>query len=219
MGWRDRLRTALAAEAEDAGAADCPTANSAICAKCPPPAARQEQLAQLAHLARGHIPEMDTLPALLPPAVLADDNGVETLAETMAAKPGQRITDRQRAMGYFRAEARRRLGLADDFMVRRLLPHRAAAIHPPPDSLTVAPVLPAGETTETPLPVAAIHTAVAGWPDDLRDDFEERAAIIEYDGREPREVAERRAYGCYRAVAESRDPSTGYPLTIKEHHQ
>jgi hypothetical protein len=182
MGWRDRLRTALAAEAEDAGAADCPTANSAICAKCPPPAARQEQLAQLAHLARGHIPEMDTLPALLPPAVLADDNGVETLAETMAAKPGQRITDRQRAMGYFRAEARRRLGLADDFMVRRLPPHRAQAFQSAPG----ASVSPAGEISETLLSLAAIYATVAGWPADLRDDWQERTAIIEFCGNETR---------------------------------
>ncbi len=32
------------------------------------------------------------------------------------------------------------------------------------------------------------------WPQTLRDEWEERAAIIEFDGGEPRPVAERAAY-------------------------
>ncbi len=34
------------------------------------------------------------------------------------------------------------------------------------------------------------------FPDDARDAWEERAAIIQYDGREPRPTAERRAFEC-----------------------
>lgn len=41
---------------------------------------------------------------------------------------------------------------------------------------------------------AAILATVATWPADLRDAFEERAAIMEYDGDARREVAERAAY-------------------------
>ncbi len=41
---------------------------------------------------------------------------------------------------------------------------------------------------------AAILAAVAAWPPDLHDAFEERAAIMEYDGGARREVAERAAY-------------------------
>jgi hypothetical protein len=37
---------------------------------------------------------------------------------------------------------------------------------------------------------------LAKFPDDLRDAWEERAAIIQYDGREPRPTAERRAFEC-----------------------
>jgi hypothetical protein len=33
-------------------------------------------------------------------------------------------------------------------------------------------------------------------PDDLRDAYEERAALIEYDGGEKRRTAERRAFEC-----------------------
>ena len=52
--------------------------------------------------------------------------------------------------------------------------------------------------------MAAIHAAVARWPDPLRDEWAERAAIIEFEGGEPREVAERRAYDCCRAGTERR---------------
>ena len=41
---------------------------------------------------------------------------------------------------------------------------------------------------------AAILAAVATWPRDLRDAFQERAAIMEHDGGARREVAERAAY-------------------------
>jgi hypothetical protein len=41
---------------------------------------------------------------------------------------------------------------------------------------------------------AAIQAAVATWPRDLRDTFEERAAIMEHGGGAKREVAERAAY-------------------------
>lgn len=37
---------------------------------------------------------------------------------------------------------------------------------------------------------------LAQFPQDVRDAWEERAAIIEYDGREPRPTAERRAFEC-----------------------
>lgn len=39
-----------------------------------------------------------------------------------------------------------------------------------------------------------ILEAVAQWPQDFRDEWEERAAILEYDAGETRPVAERRAY-------------------------
>jgi hypothetical protein len=42
--------------------------------------------------------------------------------------------------------------------------------------------------------------AVARWPKDLRDEWEERAAIIEYDAGEPRPVAERQAYEIVRTI-------------------
>ena len=41
---------------------------------------------------------------------------------------------------------------------------------------------------------AAILAAMATWPPDLRDAFEERAAIMEHDCGARREVAERAAY-------------------------
>ena len=41
---------------------------------------------------------------------------------------------------------------------------------------------------------------VTGWPEDLRADFEERAAIMEFDGGLPRLVAERRAYQIIRSA-------------------
>jgi len=42
-----------------------------------------------------------------------------------------------------------------------------------------------------------------GLSDDIRDVWEERAAIIEYDGGEPRPTAERRAFECLIADFES----------------
>lgn len=75
---------------------------------------------------------------------------------------------------------------------------------PPPAEaagITVSGESQAGETTETLLPLAVIHARVAGWPEDWRDAWEERAAIIEYDAGETREEAERRAYAEYEAEA------------------
>ena len=47
------------------------------------------------------------------------------------------------------------------------------------------------------------HAIPSGWrrvlakfPNDLWDAWEERAAIIQYDGQEPRPTAERRAFEC-----------------------
>ena len=40
------------------------------------------------------------------------------------------------------------------------------------------------------------RSVLAEFPEDIRDAWEERAAIIEYDGREPRPTAERRAFEC-----------------------
>ena len=44
----------------------------------------------------------------------------------------------------------------------------------------------------------SILAAVARWNEDRRDAFEERAAIIEFDGGETRDVAERIAFELYR---------------------
>ena len=41
-------------------------------------------------------------------------------------------------------------------------------------------------------------------PEDLRDLYEERAALIEYDGGEKRATAERRAFECVMLQAEAR---------------
>jgi len=40
----------------------------------------------------------------------------------------------------------------------------------------------------------AIRAAVAKWDEDRKVEWEERAAIIEFDGGEPRDKAERAAY-------------------------
>ena len=40
------------------------------------------------------------------------------------------------------------------------------------------------------------RSVLATFPEDIRDAWEERAAIIEFDGREPRPTAERRAFEC-----------------------
>lgn len=43
-------------------------------------------------------------------------------------------------------------------------------------------------------PTTAIREAVARWDADRQDDWNERAAIIEYGDHQDRETAERRAY-------------------------
>ena len=40
------------------------------------------------------------------------------------------------------------------------------------------------------------RAVLARFPEEIREAWEERAAIIEYDGREPRPTAERRAFEC-----------------------
>lgn len=47
------------------------------------------------------------------------------------------------------------------------------------------------------------RNVVKGWPEDLRADFEERAAIMEFDGGAPREEAERRAYEVIRTALDA----------------
>lgn len=44
---------------------------------------------------------------------------------------------------------------------------------------------------------------VARWPENLRDDWEERSAILEYDEGLPRPIAERRAYQIIRDANEA----------------
>jgi hypothetical protein len=46
---------------------------------------------------------------------------VKALAEAMAANPAHRITDRDKAMAYFRSMARRRLAATNDRLARGLL--------------------------------------------------------------------------------------------------
>lgn len=48
-----------------------------------------------------------------------------------------------------------------------------------------------------------ILEAVARWPQDFRDEWEERAALLEYDAGETRPVAERRAYELVREAHEA----------------
>jgi hypothetical protein len=43
-------------------------------------------------------------------------------------------------------------------------------------------------------PIEQIHATVGGWPENRRVDWAERAAIIQYDAKMPRELAERMAY-------------------------
>ena len=51
--------------------------------------------------------------------------------------------------------------------------------------------------TESPAVVPADWRELLGrMPDHVREAWEERAAIIEYDGLEPRPTAERRAFDC-----------------------
>ncbi len=40
------------------------------------------------------------------------------------------------------------------------------------------------------------RAVLTAFPENIREAWEERAAIIEYDGREPRPTAERRAFEC-----------------------
>lgn len=49
----------------------------------------------------------------------------------------------------------------------------------------------------------SLRKIVEKWPEALREEFEERAAILEYDGHEPREKAERRAYELVRSLHEA----------------
>lgn len=76
-------------------------------------------------------------------------------------------------------------------------------VPPPPEApgIMVSEQSQGDETTETRLPLAVIHTRVSAWPEDWRDAWEERAAIIEYEAGETREEAERRAYAEYEAAA------------------
>ena len=50
---------------------------------------------------------------------------------------------------------------------------------------------------DTPAP-PSISAIVAQWPADIREQFIERAAIIQFDGGETMERAERMAFECYR---------------------
>lgn len=52
------------------------------------------------------------------------------------------------------------------------------------------------------LSLAAIHAGVAGWPEDWRELWDERVAIIIHDAGETLEVAEQRAFDCYRMDVE-----------------
>lgn len=54
------------------------------------------------------------------------------------------------------------------------------------------------------LTLAEIHAAVTRWQASLQELWNERAAIIQYEGGETRDVAERRAYACHVHVAERR---------------
>lgn len=63
-----------------------------------------------------------------------------------------------------------------------------ASALPPPRLLMQAPHPASIPTSE------AIRAAVATWPGEVRDAFEERAAIMKFCGGERREVAERAAY-------------------------
>ena len=42
--------------------------------------------------------------------------------------------------------------------------------------------------------MTAIHEAVAKWSEDRQDDWQERAAMIQYGDHQDRETAEKRAY-------------------------
>ncbi len=57
MGWRDRLRTALATETAGSDTAECAHVKTANCAKTPPRDGEGEVSAQLAVLAEGYFPE------------------------------------------------------------------------------------------------------------------------------------------------------------------
>ena len=47
-----------------------------------------------------------------------------------------------------------------------------------------------------------LHLAMRSWPEDLRDLWEERAAILEYDAHLPRIIAEQRAYNELKAQSD-----------------
>jgi hypothetical protein len=77
---------------------------------------------------------------------------------------------------------------------------RQAMLPTKPGGLKVSGQSQDSETAETMLPLSAIHDRVSSWPEDWRDAWAERAAIIEYDAGETREEAERRAYAEYEAA-------------------
>jgi hypothetical protein len=52
------------------------------------------------------------------------------------------------------------------------------------------------QTDTSPVIPTDWRRILAKFPEDIRDAWEERAAIIQYDGCEPRPTAERRAFEC-----------------------
>ena len=48
------------------------------------------------------------------------------------------------------------------------------------------------------LPHSTIEKLVANWPRDLREAYNERAAIMQFDGRMTQEAAENAAYNSYK---------------------
>jgi hypothetical protein len=50
---------------------------------------------------------------------------------------------------------------------------------------------------------------VAKWPEDLRADFEERAAIIEFMAHETRQTAERKAFEMLKGKAPQKQTALG----------
>ena len=69
MGWRDRLRTALATEAAGSDTAECAPVKTANNAKTPPKDGEGEVSAQLAVLAEGYFPEKAAAAPTQAPAV------------------------------------------------------------------------------------------------------------------------------------------------------
>jgi hypothetical protein len=92
---------------------------------------------------------------------------------------------------------------------------KAQAHRKPVDSVSMGPArtLPAiRQIAPTGVPAGKADRAVVGfevleavarWPEDLRNEWAERASIIEYDGGEPRLVAEQQAYEIVRTAHEA----------------